>query len=52
MRVVIRNGWPPACLMGRREEARTFVEDYARASPDYFAGFAEPFHEMLNRERH
>jgi hypothetical protein len=34
-----------ACLylMGRKEEARTFVADFLRENHDYFAGFVGPF---------
>jgi len=56
-RIEVRGGYPERvaaclCLMDRKEEARTFVEDYVRENYDYFTGFAGPFLEMLNRERH
>lgn len=38
-----------ACLylMGRKEEARTFVEDFLKTHRDYFEGFAVPFLKRL-----
>lgn len=36
------------CLMGRKEEARAFVEDFLSKEEDYFRGFAVPFLKMLN----
>jgi len=34
-------------LMGRKEEARSFVEGFLQDNPDYFEGFAVPFLKML-----
>jgi len=34
-------------LMGRKEEALTFTEDFLTKKPDYFKGFAIPFLKML-----
>lgn len=35
-------------LMDRREEARSFVEQFLQDRRDYFEGFAVPFLKMLN----
>ena len=35
-------------LMDRKEEARSFVEDFLQDHRDYFEGFAVPFLKMLN----
>lgn len=36
------------CLMGRKEEAQSFVEGFLRDHRDYFEGFAAPFLKMLS----
>ena len=35
-------------LMGRKDEARSFVEEFLKEHQDYFEGFAVPFLKMLN----
>lgn len=35
-------------LMGRKDEARSFVEEFLKEHRDYFEGFAVPFLKMLN----
>lgn len=35
-------------LMGRKEEARAFVEEFLRQHPHYFEGFAIPFLKLLS----
>lgn len=35
-------------LMGRKDEARSFVEEFLKEHWDYFEGFAVPFLKMLN----
>lgn len=37
-------------LMGRKEEAQTFTEDFLTKKPDYFEGFAVPFLKKLSEE--
>lgn len=34
-------------LMGRKDEARSFVEDFLKQRPEYFGRFAEPFLKLL-----
>lgn len=36
-------------LMGRKEEARSFVEEFLQNHRDYFEGFAVPFLKMLSQ---
>lgn len=38
-------------LMGRKEEARSFVEEFLRDHRDYFEGFAVPFLKLLTHGR-
>jgi hypothetical protein len=37
-------------LMGRKEDARTFTEDFLMQKSDYFKGFAVPFLKKLSEE--
>lgn len=37
-------------LMGRKQEAKTFAEEFLTRKRDYFEGFAKPFLEMLEKE--
>lgn len=38
-------------LMGHKEQALTFTEDFLTKKPDYFEGFAKPFLKMLIDEK-
>lgn len=51
-RTPMLGGYPQrvACclyLMGRKDEARAFVEDFVKRQPEYFEGFAIPFLKLL-----
>jgi len=37
-------------LIGRKAEARSFVEEFLPKQTDYFEGFATPFLKMLDAE--